>query len=47
MTGTSPLAGVWADKHFGTKPWCTLAGLFLGLGGAGLGGYQLMRPLMK
>ncbi|MEM1024921.1 MAG: AtpZ/AtpI family protein [Myxococcota bacterium] len=26
------LAGAWADRHFGTDPWLTLLGIFLGSG---------------
>lgn len=26
------LAGAWADRRFGTDPWLTLAGIFLGSG---------------
>jgi F0F1-type ATP synthase assembly protein I len=25
------LAGTWADREFGTTPWCTLAGSLLGI----------------
>lgn len=28
------LAGVWADKHWGTSPWLLVAGLVVGFGAA-------------
>jgi F0F1-type ATP synthase assembly protein I len=34
------LAGYWLDGHFGTGPWGTLAGVFLGLIG---GTYNMIR----
>lgn len=30
------LLGVWADSHFGTKPWLMFAGIALGFACAGL-----------
>jgi F0F1-type ATP synthase assembly protein I len=37
-------AGFWADRHFGTQPWCLLAGL---IAGVGIGFYQLARVLRR
>lgn len=31
-TGVLALGGVWADLHWGTKPWLTLLAVPLGLG---------------
>jgi len=28
------VAGIWLDGHFGTKPWCTIAGALLGIAAA-------------
>jgi F0F1-type ATP synthase assembly protein I len=37
-------AGFWADRYFGTQPWCLLAGLVAGLG---IGFYRLARVLRR
>jgi len=37
-------AGFWADRYFGTAPWCLLTGLIAGLG---IGFYQLARVLRR
>jgi F0F1-type ATP synthase assembly protein I len=37
-------AGFWADRYFGSGPWCLLAGLIAGLG---IGFYQLARVLRR
>jgi F0F1-type ATP synthase assembly protein I len=37
-------AGFWADRYFGTQPWCLVAGLIVGLG---IGFYQLARVLRR
>jgi F0F1-type ATP synthase assembly protein I len=37
-------AGFWADRYFGTQPWCLLAGLLAGLG---IGFYRLARVLRR
>jgi len=29
--GAGTALGVWADRRFGTSPWLTLTGLFLGM----------------
>jgi ATP synthase protein I len=38
------LLGYWADGHFGTSPWLTLTGVFLGIAGAF---YELFRILRR
>jgi F0F1-type ATP synthase assembly protein I len=37
-------AGFWADRYFGTQPWCLVAGLIAGLS---IGFYQLARVLRR
>jgi len=32
--GIGTLLGIWLDGHFGTKPWCTLAGALFGIAAA-------------
>lgn len=41
------VAGVYLDQKWNTKPLFTLIGLFLGLGAAGFGGYELVRSVWK
>jgi hypothetical protein len=41
------LGGLWLDNKLGTSVIFTLVGLFLGLGLAFAGTYQLLLPLMK
>ena len=39
--------GRWADSVTGLEPTFTLIGIVLGLAVAGLGGYRMLRPLMR
>jgi F0F1-type ATP synthase assembly protein I len=44
LVGT--FAGLWLDGKLDKKPLFILLGLVLGLGAAGFGVYQMIRPLM-
>lgn len=45
LSGT--FAGLWLDGKLDTKPLFILVGLFIGLGMAAFGVYQMIRPLMN
>lgn len=35
--------GTWADRHWGTEPWGLVIGLLLGLGGAALECWHILK----
>ena len=41
------LVGLWADSATGLKPIFTLAGIFLGLAVAFLGGLRMLMPFLQ
>jgi len=41
------IIGVWADEKTGLEPAFTLIGIVLGLAIAAVGGYRMLRPLMR
>lgn len=41
------LGGAWLDKRYGTQPWLTLAGLFVGIASGARELYRLVRQGMK
>ena len=40
-------AGTWADRRWGTEPWGLLTGLVLGLTGAALECWQVLRRYIE
>ncbi len=37
------LVGRWADQRWGTEPWLTVAGVFLGIAGAFLELFRILK----